>query len=320
MPLRIPTIDDVRAAEAAVRPHVSPAPLIRSYPLEKELGFPEGRRVWIKDYGWTPVGSFKLLGALNWVGNNLERIGSRTIVAHSSGNFASGISYAGMRFGKRVVVVMPETAPRVKFNLTRSFGAEIRTYDITRDHETGERDRLTREIAAGEGAVQASPYDDPYVIAGNGVGGLEIVSELQRGGRGLSHFFCQVSGGGIMAGHALAIADSFPQAKIIGVEPAEANDFQQSLAAGKRIRIEKPKSICDGLCSYDVGEHNWPILSRHVSQSWGSSTRAMRSLCPLPGDSPVSLAGCASPRCPTSTATCRRSRRSWRTCGGRSRT
>jgi threonine dehydratase len=267
MPLRIPTIDDVRAAEAAVRPHVSPAPLIRSYPLEKELGFTEGRRVWIKDYGWTPVGSFKLLGALNWVANNLEQIGSRTIVAHSSGNFASGISYAGMRFGKRVVVVMPETAPKVKFNLTRSFGAEIRTYDITRDHETGERDRLTREIAAGEGAVQASPYDDPFVIAGNGVGGLEIVSDLQRGGRGLSHFFCQVSGGGIMAGHALAIADGFPQAQFIGVEPAEANDFQQSLAVGKRIRIDRPKSICDGLCSYDVGEHNWPILSRHVSQS-----------------------------------------------------
>src|SRR2546421_2740858 len=77
MPLHIPTIDDVRVAEAAVRPHVSPAPLIRSYLLEKELGFPEGRRVWIKDYGWTPVGSFKLLGALNWVANNLERIGSR---------------------------------------------------------------------------------------------------------------------------------------------------------------------------------------------------------------------------------------------------
>ena len=172
-----------------------------------------------------------------------------------------------MRFGKRVVVVMPETAPRVKFNLTLSFGAEIRTYDITRDHETGERDRLTREIAAGEGAVQASPYDDPHVIAGNGVGGLEIVRELQRDGRGLSHFFCQVSGGGIMAGHALAIADGFPQARLIGVEPAGSNDFQQSLAAGQRVRIERPSSICDGLNSYDVGEHNWPLLSRHVSQS-----------------------------------------------------
>ena len=80
MPLHIPTIDDVRAAEAAIRPHVSPAPLVRSYPLEKELGLPEGRRVWLKDYGWTPVGSFKLLGALNWVANNLERIGSRTVV------------------------------------------------------------------------------------------------------------------------------------------------------------------------------------------------------------------------------------------------
>ncbi|MBC7856494.1 MAG: threonine/serine dehydratase [Pirellulaceae bacterium] len=267
MPLHNSTIDDVRAAETLIRPHVSPTPLVRSYPLEKELGLPEGRRVWLKDYGWTPVGSFKLLGALNWVANNLERIGSRTVVAHSSGNFASGISYAGMRFGKRVVVVMPETAPRVKFNLTRSFGAEVRTYDITRDHETGERDRLTREIAAGEGAVQASPYDDPHVIAGNGVGGLEIVRELQQAGRGLSHFFCQVSGGGIMAGHALAIADGFPQARIIGVEPAGSNDFQQSLAAGKRVRIERPSSICDGLNSYDVGEHNWPILSRHVGQS-----------------------------------------------------
>lgn len=267
MTIRIPTIEDVRAAESVVRPHVSPAPLVRSYPLEKELGLPEGRRVWIKDYGWTPVGSFKLLGALCWVANNLERIGSRIVVAHSSGNFASGISYAGMRFGKRVVVVMPETAPRVKFNLTRSFGAEIRTYDILRDHETGERDRLTREIAAGEGAVQASPYDDPHVIAGNGVGGLEIAGELQRGGRGLSHFLCQVSGGGIMAGHALAIADAFPRARIIGVEPAGSNDFQQSLAAGKRVRIERPSSICDGLNSYDVGEHNWPILSRHVSQA-----------------------------------------------------
>ena len=102
MPIHIPTIDDVRAAETAIRPHVSPAPLVRSYPLEKEIGLPEGRRVWLKDYGWTPVGSFKLLGALNWVANNLERIGSRTVVAHSSGNFASGISYAGMRFGKRV--------------------------------------------------------------------------------------------------------------------------------------------------------------------------------------------------------------------------
>ncbi len=267
MPLHIPTIDDVRAAETAIRPHVSPAPLVRSYPLEKAIGLPEGRRVWIKDYGWTPVGSFKLLGALNWVANNLNRIGSRTIVAHSSGNFASGISYAGMRFDKRVVVVMPETAPRVKFNLTRSFGAEIRTYDILRDHETGERDRLTREIAAGEGAVQASPYDDPHVIAGNGVGGLEIAGELQRAGRGLSHFFCQVSGGGIMAGHALAIAAAFPQARLIAVEPAGSNDFQQSLAAGKRVRIDRPSSICDGLNSYDVGEHNWPILSRHVSQS-----------------------------------------------------
>ena len=240
MSVRMVTIDDVRAAETpdprsclagTADPFLCPGAL---------LGLPASRRVWLKDYGWTPSGSFKLLGALNWMANNLERIGDRPVAAHSSGNFASGIAFAGMRFGKRVIVVMPETAPRVKFERTRSFGAEIRTYDIARDHETGERDRLTREIADGEGAIQASPYDDPHVIAGNGVGALEIVRDLQREGRRVSQFFCPVSGGGLMAGQAIAIADGFPQARIIGVEPAGADDFRQSLAAGSRVRIERP--------------------------------------------------------------------------------
>src|SRR3954447_18997822 len=226
---RAVTIEDVHVAEPEVRPHVSPAPLIRSYALERELGLPPDRRVWLKDYGWTPTGSFKLLGALNWMANNLGRIGTRPVAAHSSGNFASGIAYAGMRFGRRVIVVMPETAPRVKFERTRSFGAEVRTYDITRDHLTGERDRLTREIVEGEGAVQASPYDDPHVIAGNGVGALEVVRDLQREGRGVAHFFCPVSGGGLMAGQALAVADGFPAARVVGVEPDGADDFRRSL-------------------------------------------------------------------------------------------
>jgi threonine dehydratase len=265
MSVRVATIDDVHRAADVIAQHVSPPPLIRSYALERELGFAEDRRVWLKDYGWTPVGSFKLLGALNWTAQNLERIGDRPIAAHSSGNFASGISFAGMRYDKRIIIVMPESAPKIKFERTRSFGAEIRTYDIGTDAQTGERDRLTREIAEQENAVQASPYDDADVIAGNGVGGLQIVEELRRHGRQLSHFLCQVSGGGLMAGHALAIADGFPQAQIIGVEPSAADDFRQSMDKGERVRIEQPQSICDGLLSYDVGEHNWPILRTLVS-------------------------------------------------------
>lgn len=267
MSIRIPTMADIRAAEPIIRQHVSPVPLIRSYALEKELQLPPTRRVWLKDYGWTPAGSFKLLGALNWMANSLERIGDRPVAAHPSGNFASGIAFAGMRYQKRVIVVMPETAPRIKFDRTRSFGAEIRTYDIARDHETGERDRITREIAEQEQAVQASPYDDPFVIAGNGVGAWEVVQDLQRAARGVSHFYCPISGGGLMAGQALAIADGFPAARIIGVEPAGADDFRQSLAAGSVVRLPKPTSICDGLLSYDVGQHNWPILQQLVWQS-----------------------------------------------------
>ena len=263
MSIQTATLADVRRAAGIVRRHLSPAPLVRSYPLEKKLGLAAGRRAWIKDYGWTPVGSFKLLGALNWMENNLAAIGDRPVVAHSSGNFASGIAFAGMRYGRRVVIVMPESAPQVKFELTRSLGAEVRTYDLASDHLTGERDRLTAEIAAS-GAVQASPYDDNHVIAGNGAGGLEIVDELRRQDREISHFLCPVSGGGLMAGHALAIAGGFPGAAIVGVEPEGADDYCRSLAKGERVRIEKPRSICDGLLSYDVGAHNWPILRRHV--------------------------------------------------------
>ncbi|MBM3795110.1 MAG: threonine/serine dehydratase [Acidobacteria bacterium] len=267
MSLQIPTIADVLRAEPVVHAHVGSVPLIRSLALEQALGFAPARRVWLKDYGWTASGSFKLFGAVNWMASNFDRIGTRPVAAHSSGNFASGIAFAGHCFGRRVIVVMPESAPRIKFERTRSFGAEIRTYDITRDHLTGDRDRITREIAENDQALQASPYDDPHVIAGNGVGGLEIVEELKRLGREVSHFLCPVSGGGLMAGHALAIADGFPAARIVGVEPADADDFSQSLREQRRVRIERPKSICDGLLSYDVGEHNWPILASLVSET-----------------------------------------------------
>ncbi|MDA0350298.1 MAG: pyridoxal-phosphate dependent enzyme [Verrucomicrobia bacterium] len=265
MAIKVPTINEVRDAVTVIREHFSPAPLIRSYPLEKRLGLPESRRVWIKDYGWTPVGSFKLMGALNWMANNCELIGERCVAAHSSGNFASGISFAGMRYGKRVIVVMPDNAPEIKFKRTRSFGAEVRTFNKVRDAETGERMKLSQQIAEEENAVAASPYDDPYVIAGNGVGGLEIVDELKIQEREISHFFCPVSGGGLMAGHALAIADGFPDAQIIAVEPEGAADFKQSFESGKPIRIDHPDSICDGLLSYSVGDYNWPILQRYIS-------------------------------------------------------
>ena len=130
MTLRIPQIADVHEARAVIAQHMSPAPLIRSYAIEKELGLGKDQRVWLKDYGWTPVGSFKVMGALNWMHNNLDAIGARPVAAHSSGNFACGISYAAMRYKKRILIVMPESAPQVKFRMAESFGAEIRTYNI----------------------------------------------------------------------------------------------------------------------------------------------------------------------------------------------
>ncbi|MBY0587071.1 threonine/serine dehydratase [bacterium] len=261
------TIEDVRQARPIVWQHASPAPLVRCVAMEQVLNLPEYRRVWIKDYGWTPVGSFKLMGALAWMHRHQEKIGNRPVVAHSSGNFASGLAFAGKRYRKRVIIVMPQSAPRIKFERTRFFGAEIRTYDIETDHQTGARDRMVRDLVDELGAVQASPYDDIDVIAGNGVGGIEIAQQLKQDQRELSHFVCPISGGGLMAGHALAVADVFPSAAIIGIEPTGADDYRRSLLQHKRVRLEKPMSICDGLLSYDVGKHNWPILARLVRTS-----------------------------------------------------
>ncbi len=263
-PIKIATMDDVRAAESAVRQHVSPTPLVRSYALERTLGLPARRQVWLKDYGWSPSGSFKVMGALGWMSVNEHKIGDRPVAASSSGNFASGLSFACGRYGKRAIILMPDTAPRIKFELTRSFGAEVRTYDISRDHLTGDRERMIREIATDENAVLASPYDDNAVIAGNGVGGLEIAQTLRDAGRMASTLACPVSGGGLLAGLSLSLSDAFAGINIVAVEPQGADDFHRSLSTGTRTSLDKPTSICDGLLSYDVGHHNWPILKRCV--------------------------------------------------------
>ena len=267
MTLQIPTIADVHLATRVIYEHISPAPFIRSYPLEKELGLAPGRRVWLKDYGYTPVRSFKLYGALNWMANNLENSGGAPIAAHSSGNFACGIAFACNRFDKPVNIVMPEDAPPIKFDTVHALGGTTKTYDRAQDHLTGIRDKMTQELVDTLGSLRASPYNDPHVIAGNGVGALEIINSLKSENRSMSHLFCQVSGGGLMAGHCLPVEDMFPEARIIGVEPTKANDFQTSLAAGERVRIDKPTSICDGLLAYTVGEYNWPILHRTVSSA-----------------------------------------------------
>ena len=267
MNLRIPDASDVLQACPIVHRHLTPVPLIRSLALQRHLGLPAHRQVWIKDYGWSPVGSFKVYGALRWMAEHAPTLGDRPVAAHSSGNFASGLAFAARQFGKRAILVMPDTAPKIKFQITQSFGAQVLTYQIATDHLTGIRDQMTRQIAEQEKALQASPYDDPMVIAGNGVGGWEIVQTLQSQQRSLSHFLCAVSGGGLMAGHALAIHAGFPDAKCIGVEPEGADDYRRSLAAQQRTRLDHPSSICDGLLSYDVGQHNWPILREHVPHS-----------------------------------------------------
>ncbi len=165
------TVDDLQAAERVIRDHVSPAPLIRSFGLEKLLGLASGRRIWLKDYGWTPSGSFKLLGALNWMANNLERISgspSARLIRRATSPREDRIppAYASKRRDRRPATGDRTTGQVRAYAVIWRGNSHVQYRSRSSDRRTGSLDARDRRK---EKLIQASPYDDSHVVAGNGV-------------------------------------------------------------------------------------------------------------------------------------------------------
>ena len=233
-------------------------PLIESPALNERLG----GRVLMKAETLQYAGAFKFRGAYNRISRLTEAEKARGVVAYSSGNHAQAVAAAAKLVGTSAIIVMPADSPQVKVEGVIGFGGEVRMYD----RYTESREDIGEEIASTRGSVLVRPFDDPFVIEGQGTTGLEIIEQAQvlpGGGTDLDQLLCGTSGGGLMAGINLSMAALSPQTTVYGVEPADYNDTEISLAAGQRL-THAPASgtICDALMTDRPGELTFPINRR----------------------------------------------------------
>lgn len=232
-------------------------PLLDAPALAEVAGVP----VWLKPELLQPVGAFKLRGAYTAVRRLPEDVRARGVVCHSSGNHGQAVAWVGKHFGIRAVIVMPESTPKVKVEGSRRWGGEVVFAGAVRGPEqlaTAER------LAADEALSMIPPFDHPDVMAGQATIALEIAEQLPDAAMVL----VPVSGGGLLAGIAAAMAELRPDVEVVGVEPAGAAKLSAALAAGRPVPLPEPgRSIADGLLSRQIGELTWPVLSRHVRRA-----------------------------------------------------
>ena len=257
-PVLTVTSADIDAAAKVVAPFAVRTPLL-SFPVLNERA---GARVFLKPEMLQRTGSFKFRGAFNKLASIPQDKRGGGVVAFSSGNHAQGVAAAAKLLGMQATIVMPADAPLSKRERTKSYGAEVVLYD--RDRE--DREAIAREIAGPRGATLVPPYDDPFVIAGQGTAGREIAEDMVALGLVPDIVVAPASGGGLIAGVATAIKARFPQTDMIVAEPEGFDDHRRSLRAHKRERHDaKGRTICDALMAAIPGEITFAINSRLLS-------------------------------------------------------
>ena len=252
------TIEDINDAARRIEGVAVRTPLMESPALEARIG----ARVLIKAETFQRVGAFKFRGAYNRLSRLTEDERKRGVVAFSSGNHAQGVALAGRALDMPVLIVMPSDAPKVKAEATRNYGAQIHFYDRARES----REQIAADLARERGAVVVPAFDDPFVIAGQGTAGLEIVEQARDMGERITQVIGPVGGGGLMSGVSIAVKANLPWAQIWGVEPEGFDDTRRSLEAGKRVGAPPaPRSLCDALESPMPGEITFPILKANLA-------------------------------------------------------
>jgi threonine dehydratase len=247
------TLADIRDARVRLQGVIYPTPLL------PYIHAAEDAPVWFKPEQLQPIGSFKLRGAYNRIAAISPDEGCTGVIAYSSGNHAQGVAYAARQLGLKAVIVMPNNAPAVKFEATRRLGAEVVAYDPA----TEKREVVAARLMEGQSWVLVPPFNDPYVIAGQGTIGLEIFQDMPD----VELVIVPIGGGGLISGIATALKTLKPTVKIIGVEPEVANDAQLSLRSGQIVEFtpaQVSRTIADGIRTLHVGELTFAHIQRYV--------------------------------------------------------
>jgi threonine dehydratase len=215
-----------------------------------------GADVFFKCENFQRMGAFKFRGAFNALSRFTPEQRRRGALAFSSGNHAQAVALSARILQMPAVIVMPQDAPAAKLAATRGYGAEVVTYDRFRE----DREAISRRLAEERGMTLVPPYDHADVAAGQGTAAMELFEEVGE----LTHLFVCLGGGGLLSGSALAARALSPRCRVYGVEPQAGNDVQQSMAEGRRVKIEVPRTIADGAQTQQVGEITFEVIRRHV--------------------------------------------------------
>jgi threonine dehydratase len=248
------TFEDIREASFRIRSIAKRTPVMTSRGFNAATGI----EAFFKCENLQTGGAFKIRGASNFVSRLSSEQLARGVVAYSSGNHAQAVAIAARAWGASATLVMPFDAPRSKVEATRAQGARIVTYDRLREDRTA----IGKRIAEETGATLVPPFDHPWTIAGQGTAALELIEEIPA----LDALVVPIGGGGLISGCSIAAKHLRPGIRVIGVEPADANDTFLSLAAGRRVEIPPPETIADGLRSPAPGALTFPIIQRNVER------------------------------------------------------
>ena len=245
-------IDMIRAAAERAAGKTVRTPLLNS-PFLDEIA---GRRVFIKCECLQKTGSFKFRGGWSAVSGLKPQKG---VIAYSSGNHAQGVAAAAAAHNLPAVIVMPSNAPMLKIENTKALGAEVVTYD--RENES--REEIGEKIASERDLTLIRPYDEPFVIAGQGTVGLEIAEQAANVGISQADVLIPCGGGGLTGGTALALEADAPGLRVRPVEPEGFDDVVRSQISGQRENNNAADgSIADAILTPSPGELTFPIIDR----------------------------------------------------------
>ena len=245
------TLEDIRAARERIRRIAAITPLL-------DVSRLAGRPLWLKCESLQPGGAFKIRGAYNMVSQLTDEQRRRGVITYSSGNHGQAVALAAREMQTPAVVVMPTTAPKIKVEGARSFGAEVVFEGTTSLHRRARAEALAEE----RGLTMVPPFDHEWIIAGQGTLGLEILEQLP----GVATVLAPIGGGGLVSGVSAAIKQSRPGAQVIGIEPSGAAGMKRSIEAGEVRTLEGSSSIADGLMAARPGDLNFAHVRSFVDR------------------------------------------------------
>lgn len=217
-----------------------------------------GARFFFKCENFQRAGAFKFRGAYNALSHLSDADRRRGVLTYSSGNHAQALALAGRLLEVPITVIMPSDAPPVKLKAARGYGAEVILYD--RQETT--REELASRLSAERDLPIIPPYDHPWIVAGQGTAARE---SLQEAGT-LDLLLVPCGGGGLLSGSAIAAKALQPSCRVVGVEPARADDATRSFRTGELQTVTNPDTVADGARTPSLGRVTFPLILEHVDE------------------------------------------------------